>query len=269
MSSTTASVPGSAEVAGARRLSTLAVVALGMALLGLCAIALAGLGYRWGWWSLGQAFTVLRDGFVACAAALVLGLIGAVVARPGGPRRGFVLALLAVVAGGAGAGTMLRWLQRAKSVPPIHDITTDPTDPPQFVAVLPLRAHAPNPATYGGPEVAAQQEKAYPDIKPLVLPVPPVRAYRDALAAARSMGWQIDATVPTEGRIEATATTFWFGFKDDVVVRIRAQDGGSRVDVRSVSRVGGSDVGTNARRIRAYGAKLKEGIAADFTAVSG
>ena len=258
--STTASMPGSAEVAGARRRSTLAVLALVVAAVGLGGIWLAGFGYRNGWWVLPTAFKVLRDGFFVSVAGLVLGLIGLVVARPGGPRRGFVLALLAVVLGGVGAGTLMRWLGRAKAVPPIHDITTDPADPPQFVAVLPLRAGAPNPATYGGPAVAAQQEKAYPDIKPLVLPVPPVRAYRDALAAARAMGWQIDATAPTEGRIEATATTYWFGFKDDVVVRIRPQNGGSRVDVRSVSRVGGSDVGTNARRVREYLGKVKEGM---------
>ncbi len=257
MSSTTASVPAPAAV-GARPRSLLAVIALAVAALGLIVIGLAGYGYRSGWWVLPTAFKVLRDGLFVSAAGLLLGLIGLVMARPGGPRRGFVLALLAVLLGGFGTGTLLRWIGRAKSVPPIHDITTDPADPPQFVAVLPLRAAAPNPATYGGPQVAAQQEKAYPDIKPLVLPLPPVRAYRDALVAARSMGWQIDAAVPTDGRIEATATTFWFGFKDDVVVRIRPEGNGSRVDVRSVSRVGGSDVGTNARRVRAYLARLKE-----------
>ncbi len=260
MSSTTASVPGSAPLAGTRRRSSVAVVALVVAVLGVLAIVLAGFGYRSGWWPLGTAFKVLRDGFFVSVAGLVLGALASLVARPGSGRRGFVLALLALAISAVAVGTLLRWYQRAKLVPPIHDITTDPTDPPQFVAVLPLRQKAANPATYGGPEVAAQQEKAYPDIRPAVLPVPPVRAYRDALAAARSMGWQIDAAVPAEGRIEATATTFWFGFKDDIVVRIRPEGSGSRVDVRSVSRVGKSDVGTNARRVRAYLDKVKEGI---------
>ena len=89
--------------------------------------------------------------------------------------------------------------------------------------------------------------------------MPPDRAFARAEAAARSLGWDIAAAVPAEGRIEATATTRWFGFKDDVVIRIAAAPGGSRVDVRSVSRVGKSDLGANARRIRAFLAALRRG----------
>jgi uncharacterized protein (DUF1499 family) len=140
----------------------------------------------------------------------------------------------------------------AQRVPPIHDITTDTENPPAFVAVVPLRKDAPNPADYGGSETAAQQLAAYPDVKPVLLTVSPEQAFVKALAAAGDMGWEIVEAKSTEGRIEATDTTFWFGFKDDVVVRIRAADHGSRIDVRSVSRVGKSDVGTNAKRIRAY-----------------
>ena len=137
-------------------------------------------------------------------------------------------------------------------MPPIHDITTDTADPPVFVAVLPLRADAPNPAEYGGEDVAAAQQQAYPDLRPLILPLAPDVTFARALDAARGAGWAIVAADSTDRRIEATETTGWFGFKDDVVVRIRPADGGSRVDVRSVSRTGRSDVGTNARRIRAY-----------------
>jgi uncharacterized protein (DUF1499 family) len=143
-------------------------------------------------------------------------------------------------------------MQQARRVPPIHDITTDLERPPQFVAVLPLRASAANPATYGGPEVAEAQRRAYPDIKPLMLSLSPGAAYSLALASARSMGWDLVASDSAAGRIEATATTTWFGFKDDVVVRIRPTAGGSRIDVRSVSRLGKSDVGAIAKRIRSY-----------------
>jgi uncharacterized protein (DUF1499 family) len=87
--------------------------------------------------------------------------------------------------------------------------------------------------------------------------VPPDVAFDKALAAAREMGWDIVDAKPAEGRIEATDTTFWFGFKDDVVIRISPTSEGSRIDVRSVSRVGRSDIGTNAKRIRAYLEKLK------------
>src|SRR2546425_4362576 len=144
--------------------------------------------------------------------------------------------------------------------PAIHDITTDTQQPPQYVAVLPLRAKAPNTTVYGGEAIAARQRVAYPDVKPLVLEVPPSRVFERALATARAMGWELVEADAATGRIEATDTTFWFGFKDDVVVRIRpTTTGGSRIDVRSLSRVGGGDVGTNAKRILAYLEALKIG----------
>jgi uncharacterized protein (DUF1499 family) len=134
----------------------------------------------------------------------------------------------------------------------IHDITTDTETPPAFVAILPLRAGAPNLADYGGPEITAQQRTSYPDLGPLTLQVPPAQAFTLAFAVEQEMGWEIVANEPAEGRIEATDTTFWFGFKDDVVVRITPAGSGSRIDVRSVSRVGKSGVGTNAKRITEY-----------------
>jgi len=119
-----------------------------------------------------------------------------------------------------------------------------------------LRADAANPATYGGAEVAALQRQAYPDIKTVILELPMAQSFEAALGAARALGWQIVATVPTEGRIEATDTTFWFGFKDDIVIRVAPAGNRSLVDIRSVSRVGISDVGTNARRVRALMKRL-------------
>jgi uncharacterized protein (DUF1499 family) len=158
---------------------------------------------------------------------------------------GLLLAL--VTLGSIGA---LAW--KASRAPRIHDISTDTDHTPPFVAVLPLRAGALNPAEYGGPEIAAQQHAGYADLAPITMNVPPARAFDRALAAARTMGWELVASDPAAGRIEATDTTFWFGFKDDVVVRVTPAPGGSRVDVRSLSRVGGSDIGTNAARIRKY-----------------
>lgn len=245
-------------VAPDRRMSGVALAAIILALLGLLVLALAGLGTRWGWWDFRFGFRMLRWGFYLEVAAVVLGIAGAIVARPGARRRGFALALIALLLGAVGAGTMLRWSARAKAVPAIHDITTDVSNPPSFVAVLPLRRDAANPAEYGGAEVAAQQEKAYPDIQPLVTLLPPAQVFPRALAAAERMGWTIDAAVPADGRIEATARTFWFGFRDDIVVRIRPDGQGSRLDVRSVSRVGKSDIGTNARRVRSYLAMMKQ-----------
>lgn len=229
-------------------------VALGLGSLALLLLVVAGPGTRAGVWELGTGFQLIKWGFYLGLATAALVLLCAVVSRP--LRRAAPLLLAALLVGGAAALVPWYLLQTAKGVPPIHDITTDLEDPPSFVAVLPLRAKAPNPAVYGGPEVAAAQRRGYPDLHPVELAATPADALGRAVAAARQMGWEIVATDSAAGRIEATATTVWFGFKDDVVVRVRPAGNGSRIDVRSVSRVGGSDVGTNARRIRAYLAKL-------------
>jgi uncharacterized protein (DUF1499 family) len=154
------------------------------------------------------------------------------------------------------APPLVMW-RRAATLPPIHDISTDTENPPRFAAVLPRRAGAPNGVEYSA-EVAAQQKAAYPDIGPALLPQSPARAFDLADRAARSMGWEIVAVSPPDLRIEATATTRLFGFQDDVVVRITPAPQGSRIDVRSVSRVGRSDIGANASRIRAYLHKLDD-----------
>lgn len=115
-----------------------------------------------------------------------------------------------------------------------------------------MRRDALNPSDYGGREIAAQQRAGYPDIGPLALTVSPDKVFQRAVSAAVNMGWQIIDANQAEGRIEATDTTYWFGFKDDIVVRIISEGAGSRIDIRSVSRVGISDVGTNARRIQKF-----------------
>ena len=139
---------------------------------------------------------------------------------------------------------------RLQSSPKIHDITTSIDNPPTFEAVLPLRQGARNPVDYAA-ATGAEQRKGYPDIVPLTLSLPPAAAFARALDAARAMGWDIVASKP-DTRIEATDTTLLFGFKDDVVVRVAPQGSGSVIDVRSLSRVGGSDFGTNAQRVRSY-----------------
>ena len=109
---------------------------------------------------------------------------------------------------------------------------------------------------YPGAETAAKQHGAYPDIRTVELALPPDAAFARALDTAKSFGWVIDATDAPSGRIEATATTPWFGFHDDIVIRVTPAANGSRVDIRSLSRVGRGDMGVNAKRIRAFLAKL-------------
>ena len=134
----------------------------------------------------------------------------------------------------------------------IHDITTDTENPPQFVALHALRLKTFNGPEYGGEKIARIQKEAYPDIRPRVTGEAPGAAFDLALRAARRMGWDIVAVAPEDGRIEATATTRWLRFKDDVVIRVSPSGAGSRIDVRSKSRLGRSDLGANAKRIRRY-----------------
>jgi uncharacterized protein (DUF1499 family) len=226
----------------------------------LCAFAaiFSGLGYRWGWWSLGGGFATLRWAAYGAIVATALAIAGAVVARRNRNGRDFASAVIALLVGVATFGIPGMMLIKAKDLPPIHDITTDTGAPPKFVAVLPLRANARNSTDYGGADIAAQQRAAYPEIKPFQSSIPPDKAFVRALDAARAMGWDIVAAAPEEGRIEATDTTLLFGFKDDIVIRVMATPQGSRTDVRSESRIGGSDVGTNARRIARFLEKLSK-----------
>ena len=158
----------------------------------------------------------------------------------------------------AGMLTPLRQLLSRRGLPSIHDITTDPDDPPQFSAVLPRRTGNVSPPEYDGATAADQQRRAYPDVVPVELDVAAERALSDAVAAARELGWEVIAVDRTRGLLEAIDTTFWFRFKDDIVVRVRAiGPSRSRVDVRSKSRIGRGDLGTNARRIRMFTAALR------------
>ena len=202
------------------------------------------------------AIAVFRYGFYMAVAGVALGLATIIPSRPGDRRRGFVAAFLAIVIGVATSWVPLRWFLQAHSLPAINDITTDTTNPPPLVATLPLRRGAPNPPAYP-PANAPLQKAAFPDIEPLVLAVPPAEAFRRVDQAAQALGWDIVARAPAEGRLEAISTSKWFGFRDDIVVRIRPQGAGSRIDIRAKSRIGQSDLGGNAERIRAFLVRVK------------
>lgn len=226
----------------------------------------APLGVWLGLWPFRTAFSIMGILFPVihwvALAALLEGVGGFVLARRQGfarPRRVLLPPLIGALACG------IAWYipttfqpPRDQSYPPIHDVATDLEDIPQFVAVLPLRAQAPNSVVYGDspnmtPERNAQlQREAYPDLVPRNYEASPDAMFARALAAVDAMGWELVDANAQEGRIEATATTFWLRFKDDVVIRIRPQGNGAVVDARSLSRVGGGDVGTNAKRLRRF-----------------
>lgn len=216
----------------------------------------SGPGTRMGLWPWQTGIALLKwatyTGLAAGLGAIVLIVLLAIPrwrTRPWVPLLALCFALAAAV-------PPIVLLEQAKKAPPIHDITTDTFDPPQFQALMPERQKAPNGFNYRGAEIAAQQQKGYPDIKSVILNSDPQATMQRVIDAARGCGWDVVSTDTAAGRLEATATTFWFGFKDDVVVRVRPEGAGSRVDVRSMSRVGGSDVGANARRIREFIGRL-------------
>jgi uncharacterized protein (DUF1499 family) len=145
-----------------------------------------------------------------------------------------------------------------EGTPPIHDITTNPNNPPEFMAIVPLREGAPNSLDYGSGEdmtpakLMSLQLQAYPDIVPQEFDLSPDEVFTRAVAAAEAMGWEIVDVNSQARRLEATDTTFWFKFKDDIVVVVRASNGKAVLNARSVSRVGRSDVGKNAERLREF-----------------
>lgn len=238
----------------------LAWLALLLGVACVAAVLLAALAYRNETLSLGTAMQSIRWAATGALVGAVVALLSLVlVIRAVGARRTAMLVAIAALALNVlVVAPPLYLFAQAKSLPRIHDISTDTRDPPLFVAVVPLRSSAPNPVEYD-PANAAEQQRGYPDIAPLVLPdIPPAQSFVRAERAAREMGWKIVSAAPQEGRLEATDSTPLLGFKDDIVVRIResakesGQGLGSVVDVRSVSRVGLSDIGTNAKRIRAF-----------------
>ena len=234
---------------------TLRWIPLALALLGGLLLLMAASGTRIGLWHYTTGFALLRWGAWLGVAAALSAIVLLLVLRPRGGE--FALLIVALVIGGVAFILPWQWRQIARNAPPIHDITTDLGHPPEFVAILPLRAEASNPSTYGGPEVAAQQRAAYPDITPLHLNTGTGAAFTRALETARQMDWEIIAADSNAGRIEAVATSRWFGFKDDIVIRITGDGTGSRIDVRSASREVYADVGSNARRVREYLARLQ------------
>jgi uncharacterized protein (DUF1499 family) len=240
-----------------RAASLTAHAGLVLTVAGSLALLLSGVGTRWDWWDYRTGFLILRWTLYGGLAVIVVALAGLILGLLARTGRSLLVSLVTLVLLAAVAAVPVGYLRSAGRVPPIHDITTDPDDPPRFVAVLPLRHGAPNSAEYGGAALAAQQRAGYPDLGPARVALPPDQVFTRAVEVARALGWQIVAAVPAEGRLEATDRTRWFGFRDDVVIRVTADGPGARVDVRSVSRVGRSDLGTNARRIRRFLAALE------------
>jgi uncharacterized protein (DUF1499 family) len=239
--------------AGAGHLSAILILAAALLMLA------APLGFRLRLWSAIAALTkVTALGLVAGALAALLALVSL---AAGGWRvgPGTVLMLVAIVIAGAVAVILPLRVKRLAARLPFNDVSTDTAAAPEFEALLPLRrAELPGAAgAYDGARLAALQKGCYPTLAPLRLPATRPAAFTRALAAAEAQGWTIVSQNPARGRIEACDRSRWYGFTDDIVVRLLAEGEGTRIDMRSASRVGISDLGKNAARIEAYWAALK------------
>lgn len=250
-------------------------IALALAVLTPLVFIIAALGAKFGIWSWQFGLGTLTRGLgvkmlMGTALFGVLALLATALVTP---RKGWWIGVLALIVGGAGMMKGAATQKTVASLPFIHDVTTDTENPPVFTdVILAERAKVKGvntldyigkmaPAGAGGKEqklVSVLQTAAYPNVRSLILGDSPDVVFGQALSAAKSMGWKIKAEDVAAGTIEATAETFWYGFKDDVAIRVKAAEGGGTiVDVRSVSRVGGSDIGANAARVKAFMAKMR------------
>lgn len=237
---------------GSRKpLSKVALSGLALGITAIVTAVMTGVGYHLGWWRHLEAFSIFEWATYAAIIALIISAYGSFNARPQGQQRGLLLGITGIVLSLPVITATLLFEYSAKAYPPINDITTDTQDPPSFWDV-------PNPIDYPGQVVADLQQAAYPDLSPLPLSISPEQAFEKALTVVTDKGWEVIATDPDEGRIEAVDTSLLFGFKDEVVIRIASSDNGAIIDIRSRSRIGRIDRGTNAKRIRSYLKDLKK-----------
>jgi uncharacterized protein (DUF1499 family) len=239
----------------------LAMAGLIIAVSCAAAAIFSGIGYRLGLWHFRTGFAILQWAFWGALAAALISLAGLIVGRNTRPGVLF-MGLLGLLIAAVTAYIPWSYKRTVSSVPYIHDITTDVRNPPEFVAARTLRKEGDHPVSYDGPEVGAQQIEAYPDLAPLITKAPREQVFDVAKSTLASMGLEITDASSADGRLEAVDTTLLYGFKDDMVVRIQESPQGTRVDVRSKSRVGRSDLGVNAKRIRTFLTKLRSALPA-------
>ena len=250
--------------------SRLAIWARRIALFSLAATLIAVIIVRSGALEIVPALSTLGVALALAVVAMLLALAaGAVIWRDG--ASGIREAISAVLIGLALIAYPLYLGIKGYRLPAIYDITTDPIDPPRFEAIARLRPRDANPITYAGLYTAEQQHAAYSDIEPDDTTATPQDAFTAAMKVITKRKWHIvDARPPQQavappprvfgarlqdnvahdGIIEAVARTPILGFRDDVVVRVRPTSDGARIDVRSASRYGRHDLGTNAARVR-------------------
>lgn len=201
------------------------------------------------------ALATLGSAMALAAAGVALGVVAMAIIWVRG-NRGAGAAALGIVAGIAVLGAPAYFIGRAWELPPLTDIVTDPANPPPFVFAAAERRPGENPIAYPGDGSAMTQMAAYPDIEPLRVSQPPEETHALATQLVESRGWRVLDSGSGSQRIEAVVTSLVLKLNSDVVIVITPEGTGSRVDMRSASRVGDRDLGENAARIRAFLSEL-------------
>jgi hypothetical protein len=246
-----------------RVLPVLAKITFAAFIVSLAVGLVASFGTRLGFWGAGFGLGTLFPwciyaGFFAFALGLVWMLSAMIANDSSGARYGLIGLIGAVLV----LATPVYDYTSNLGLPPIHDISSDTERAPVFVALLTRRDNATNSPDYDGPKklsfmgkvstVSALQHKYYGEIHSISLLMSPEKLFKRAVTGAYGMGWNVIAVVPDEGRIEATDTTFFFGFTDDIVIRVKPAGMGAKLDIRSKARIGDDDEGRNAARVKAY-----------------
>ena len=241
-------------------MKTLTYLSVVCTVIAIFCLVAGPLGTRFGFWHYQTGLTLMFGSFLAAFLAIVFAVILLIVNLIAKQTGLWVVIGAGISVGAVIAVSVFVLFDKVRNVPLIHNISTDTVNPPQYDKLIAIRGEESNSLEYTD-DIANIQLEAYPEVKPLLLSNISVVDCMDlALASANELGWEVVSEDRARGHIEAIDTTFWFGFKDDVVVRIREEPEieGSRIDVRSVSRVGLVDLGKNASRILEFTSQVEE-----------
>jgi hypothetical protein len=213
---------------------------------------IAVIAYRLQLWSMGVSFQIIKyTGYVSIAVfliAILVALFALFKKQKDVAKTCVVVALLLAI---PVTGLSMQ-AAKGKSLPFLHQVSTDTVNLPAFDVIIALRGEKSNPLDYDREKLALLQQAAYPELQSILSDLSVEQAFTKAVDTAMNLGWEVVAKDKDRGMIEAVDTTLLWAFKDDVAIRVQLTDMGSKVDLRSISRVGGTDLGANAERIKKF-----------------